>query len=314
MSKTGIPKVETKNFEIHYLGERRRVKVKEGESILSVSLKNKIHHPHVCGGNAMCSSCRIAVSEGLANCLPRNRKESAVAKTLKLDSKVRLACQTRIKGDIAISKPPFDELGIKLATLAIADGTSHQRGEIKKLSIMFMDIENFTPLVESMPAYDVVYFLNYFFYQMGTIVEKHHAKIIDYYGDGFLSVFGFEKSETMQEDSVLAGLEIFETLRQVGKRVREFSYPDLNVRIGVRTGKVVIGTIGTEKMRKLAVMGDAVNMASRIESKNKELKTQFLICNDTHRKVSNNFNFGKSYNVEIKGKSGKHKLWEVKVS
>ena len=54
-------------------------------------------------------------------------------------------------------------------------------------------------------------------------------------------------------------------------------------------------------------------MASPIESQNKKLGTQFLICNDTYKRILNNFSFGKTYEVEIKGKSGKHKQWEVKI-
>ena len=306
--------MDTNNkFEIYYIGENRSVPINSGDTILETSIKNNIRHQHVCGGNARCSSCRVAVSAGLNHCLPRNEKESTVAGTLKLDPKVRLACQTRVKGNITISKPPFDELDIKIASLAIAEGSAYRTGEEKQLSIMFVDIENFTPLIERMPAFDVIDFLNYFYFQMGSIAEKHHAKIIDYYGDGFLSVFGFMAPERMRQDSVLAGLEMFKTLRDVGLSIREFSYPDLNVRIGIRTGKVIVGTIGTAKMRKLAVMGDAVNMASRIEGKNKDLKTKFLVCNDTHKRISKDFDFIKSHVVEVKGKSGKHKLWEVKV-
>ena len=306
-------KSHRKKYIIHYLGKNPKTVENHGETILASSLKNKIRHQHVCGGKAECSSCRIAVVKGMTNCLPRTKKEQHVTRTLNLDRNIRLACQTRIKGNVTISRPPFDELDIRISTLAIAEGVNHRRGEEKDLSIMFLDIEKFTPLIEHMPPFDVVYFLNYFFYKIGGIVEKHGARIIDYYGDGFLSVFGLDSTKNKEKQCLEAGLEIFDTIRTVGKETRKYSYPRLNVRIGVRTGKVIVGTIGTENMRKLAAMGDAVNMARRIEEMNKDLGTRFLMCNDTYQSLSDPKAFGQSHDVALKGKSGTYKLWEVPV-
>lgn len=300
-------------YKIHYLDENLKVSIESEDTILDTSLKNKINHQHVCGGIARCSSCRVLVSEGLENCLPRNEKELEVAKNIKLNANIRLACQTKVFGDVTISKPQFDKLDIKLAVLAIKEGEKYRSGEEKELTMLFLDIESFTSLVENMPAFDIVHFLNRFFYLMGNIVDKHHAKIIDYYGDGFFCVFGLDKPDSKQRDSVQAGLEIFDTIKKVGKSTGKFSYPQLNIRIGIKTGKVLVGTIGSEKLRKFSVMGDAVNTASRIESMNKELKTQLLVCNETYNKISEEFEFGKMYEVSLKGKSGKHKIWEVKL-
>ena len=298
--------------KIYYKREEINVSVYRNDTILATSLRNKIHHNHVCGGNARCSSCRVVISEGLENCLPRNEKEAAVAETLQLAEYVRLACQTRIVGDIEISKPPFDDIDIHLASMAISEGPEYQRGVEKDLSIMFVDIEDFTPMVETSHAYDILDFLNKFFYIMGNIAESNGARIIDYYGDGFLSVFGMDKPESMAQDCVRAGIEMFEKIRVTQEETRKFSYHDFRIRIGVRTGKVIVGTVGTANLRKLSVMGDAVNTASRIEGLNKELKTHFLICNRTYKYVKDEFDLQGPHEVIIKGKRGKHKVWEVK--
>ncbi len=113
----------------------------------------------------------MAVLEGLENCLPRNEKELAVSRTLKLEDNIRLACQTKVIGDISISRPLFDKIDTKIAALTIAEGAKYKSGEEKELTAMFLDIENFTSLVESMPAFDVVQFLNRFFYQ----IQLHQA-------------------------------------------------------------------------------------------------------------------------------------------
>jgi adenylate cyclase len=296
---------------INYLNENRPIEYKSGDTILGTSLKNGIHHSHTCGGNARCSSCRVVVRKGLKNCTPRTPGEKNVARTLGFKSDVRLACQTKITGNISISKPPFDELDVKVASLAIAEGTKFRRGEVKELTIMFVDIKDFTPLVERMPSYDIVAFLNRFFYLMGGITEKNGARIIDYFGDGFLSVFGIKKDHNKEQQCLEAGIEMLNTIEKNRDRAMEFSYPKLEIRIGVRTGKAIIGTVGTAALRKFAVMGDAVNTASRIEGANKKLDTHFLICDDTYGKVKKDFKMGSSHLVKLKGKKGKFKIWDV---
>ena len=79
---------------IHYVNEHRSIKVDTVETMLSAFLRERIEHPHVCGGNAMCSSCRVVVEEGIINCASRNEKEVIVAKKLGFGPEVRLACQT----------------------------------------------------------------------------------------------------------------------------------------------------------------------------------------------------------------------------
>ena len=86
-------------------------------------------------------------------------------------------------------------------------------GVEKRLTILFADIEGYTPFTESVQAFDLVYVLNRYYYLMGKIIKKHHGKIIDYYGDGLLAVFGFDKQETMEIDSVSAGIEMMNEMK-----------------------------------------------------------------------------------------------------
>ncbi len=296
---------------MNHLNEKRMITVDPGETILSASLKAEIDHTHVGGGNALCSSCRVVIEEGVENVIPRNDKETAVAEKLGFTPELRLACQTTLLGDISISKPELDAVDIAIASLTIAERGENKIGEEKKLTILFADIEEYTSFTESVQAFDLVHVLNRYYYLMGKIIRKNNGRIIDYYGDGLLAVFGFVKPETMEFDCVTTGVEMMEEVESFNEYLHQFLKHRFKIRIGIHTGNVIVGNIGFKGMRKLAVIGDAVNFASRIDNINKELKTNFLVSVDTYKKVANDFSFGNTHSVEVKGKKGKHTLYEL---
>lgn len=300
-------------YSIQYLNVDRLIKVDAGESILNASLKANIDHTHVCGGNARCSSCRVLIEKGLENCLPRNEKELTVAAKLGLTPELRLACQTTLSGDITLSKPIQDAIDIEIASLTIAERSENKIGEEMELAILFVDIEGYTTFTESVPAYDLVHSINRYYYLMGKIIRKQNGQIIDYYGDGLFAVFGLTKPETMEHDSITAGMLMQQEVQSFNDYLQKFLNHRFKIRVGIHRGKSVIGNIGFRSMRKLAVIGDAVNVASHIDGINKELKTYFLVSESVYEKVSNDFSFGKMYEVEIKGKKHKYRVYEVNI-
>jgi len=149
---------------------------------------------------------------------------------------------------------------------------------------------------------------------MGKIIRKNNGEIIDYYGDGLLAVFGLKTPDKMEFDGVTTGIQMMEEVESFNEYLQKYLQHRFKIRIGIHTGKVIVGNIGFRGMRKLAVIGDAVNFASRIDHINKELKTSFLVSKSIYDKVAGDFPFGNSYDVEVKGKKGKHQLYELKRS
>ncbi|MDN5213354.1 adenylate/guanylate cyclase domain-containing protein [Fulvivirgaceae bacterium BMA12] len=299
-------------YVINYLNEERRITVSPEETILEASLKADIRHPHVCGSNARCSSCRVVVERGIENCSERSEEAGRVATKLGFGPELRLACQTTVKGDIAIRKPKMDATDIEIASLTIAESGENKIGEEKQLTIAFVDIEGYTAFTESVQAYDLVHVLNRYYYVMGKVIRKYNGQIIDYYGDGLLAVFGFKDPEQMAHDGVAAGKAMMKEVESFNDYLHGFLKHKFKIRVGIHTGKVIVGNIGFKGMRKLAVIGDAVNFASRIDHANKELNTRFLVSAATYEKVGGDFSFVKEHEVEVKGKKGVHKLYELK--
>ena len=104
---------------------------------------------------------------------------------------------------------------------------------------------------------------------------------------------------------------MFEALDDLNPYLKTMYGQEFDIRVGVHVGEVVVGTIGIAPMEKLAAIGDPVNFASRIESANKEVGTRFLVSEDTVAELGGSLEDGRSFELPIKGKSGKHTLYEV---
>ncbi len=298
--------------QIHMLPDDIRMDVKSDETILDASLRSGISHAHACGGNAICSTCRVVLLEGEENVQVRNSEEAHLADKLKFTNDVRLACQTKIVGDIKLNRPVLDSIDEELASQSMSNGEISRIGEERTVALLFADIASYTPFAEALPAYDVIHVLNRYFYLMGNIIVDHHGHIIDYYGDGIFAVFGIDERENPALDAVKAGDEMFMALKRLNPYLEKMYNRGFDIRIGIHYGEVIAGSIGINENKKFAVIGDAVNFASRIESANKEHGTNFLISQCTYEEVEEQVIAGKSVEANLKGKSGSYKLFEIK--
>lgn len=296
---------------VYFLPEGKRIGLERTETILQASLKAGISHAHACGGKARCSTCRVVILEGLEYCLPRNAKEKTLAGKLKFSPEIRLACQTRIAGPVRLRRPVLDNLDLELASLMKNKAGMEHVGSEKKIAILFSDICDFTPFVEELPPYDVVHILNRYFHLMGQVVAQHHGQISDYVGDGMLVLFGVDNPEEAALQAVRAGVAMFNAVEKLNPYLQTMYGRRFSIRIGIHFGEVVLGSIGIGDQRKLAVFGDAVNLASRIEMVNKETGTHFLISEETFENVADQVRLKNMYTRQLKGKRGIYKLYEI---
>ena len=147
---------------------------------------------------------------------------------------------------------------------------------------------------------------------MNQIIQDNNGFISDVAGDGILAVFGYNESKS---NSVF---EAIQAIKEMKKKLEEFNQylqqnynSNFSIRVGVHFGSVILGPIDTGSMKKLAVIGDNVNMASRIESANKILKTSVLLSEEAYQQVKNNYPDLKSHQTTLKGKSGAFELFEI---
>jgi adenylate cyclase len=189
---------------------------------------------------------------------------------------------------------------------------SYLAGVEKYIFIMFVDIRGFTAFSESLLPYDVIHVLHRFFHVMNEVIIKYNGYIDNYLGDGFMALFEVDDPEEREASAVKAGTEMLKALKdQIHPYVEQLFGKSFEIGIGLHYGLVVAGTIGGGKNKKTTVIGDAVNFASRIESANKQIGSNFLISEDTYDKVSDIAEIGRTIQLEIAGKTGTQTLYEV---
>ena len=301
-------------FKIFSQTDNKTICASPDSTVLEAILKAKINHIHVCGGNARCTTCRIYIMDGLSNCRPRNEKEKQLAEKLGFPQNIRLACQTKIKGDITIRRPVIDELDIKIILKQFGDAPGTKLGQEKDLAILFTDIENYTQFAEAFPAYDVVHVLNRYYQTMNEIIVQHKGVISDVAGDGILALFGvMEDSKNPVLDAINAVRAMNAALTQFNGYLNQMYDRSFGIRAGINFGKVIVGNFDTGMMSKISAIGDAVNLASRIETANKDFNTKLLISQSAYEEVQGLVETHKMYRATLKGKSGEYVLYEVEI-
>ena len=301
-------------FEIFSQTDNKTICASPDSTILEATLKAKINHMHVCGGNARCSTCRVYIMDGLSNCQPRNEKEKQLAEKLGFPQNIRLACQTKISGNITIRRPVVDDLDVAIILKQFGNAPGTKLGQEKDLAILFTDIENYTQFAEAFPAYDVVHVLNRYYQTMNEIIVQHKGVISDVAGDGILALFGvIEDSKNPVLDAINAVRAMNTALMQFNEYLNEMYDRSFGIRAGINFGKVIVGNFDTGMMSKISAIGDAVNLASRIETANKDFGTQLLISQSAKEEIKGLVETHKMYRARLKGKSGEYVLYEVEI-
>ncbi len=186
-------------------------------------------------------------------------------------------------------------------------------GKKATVTVLFSDIRGFTSLSENMSAQQVSELLNEYFSEMEPIVTKYNGIINKFIGDAVMAVFGEPIQDSKHPiNAVKCGLEMLEKVEELDKKWQEEGKPAIQIGVGINTGEVFIGNIGSEKRMEYTVIGDTVNLASRLESYNKTYKTHMLISSTTYEKTKDCISVNKISDVEIRGKAEKMDIYEVK--
>ena len=168
------------------------------------------------------------------------------------------------------------------------DDLSLFNGEYKKCSILFSDLRNFTSITEKLEAIEVVNFLNRYFDVMVDYIFEHNGVLDKLIGDAIMATFGIPyNGEHDAVNAINSGLRMIENLHRVGD-IAHLQY-GLGMGIGIATGNVISGNIGSTKRFEYTVIGDAVNLSSRLEGLTKFYGVNMLICEDTYRDVADTF-------------------------
>lgn len=185
-------------------------------------------------------------------------------------------------------------------------------GSQQKLTIVFTDIVNYTALAEKFPPYDIVHVLNRYYRIMNEVIQKNNGIISDVAGDGILAVFGIDKKS---DNSVLGAVHAVEGMNEqlalFNKYLGENFKIQFGIRAGIHYGNVIVGPFDTGVMKKMAVIGDNVNYASRIETANKKFGTKLLLSQEAYDEVKLTYPNYNTFQTSLKGKTGQYDLFEL---
>ena len=196
--------------------------------------------------------------------------------------------------------------------LAATEDRSMFEGEGRILSVLFADIRNFSQITHRLDPRDVVALLNEYFTLMTECVKAHKGTVNKFIGDGIMALFGAPVSYIDNQDNAVAcALEMRERLSGFNDRHAERIGMRFDIGIGINTGEVVVGNIGSDDRVEYTAIGDTVNVASRIESATKQKPNSILISESTHRSLDDTFETVRWDPIEVKGKQDPIVVFEV---
>lgn len=192
------------------------------------------------------------------------------------------------------------------------DDLSLLNGRAQKCSILFSDIRSFTSLTEQLGANEIVAMLNEYFHSMVDCIFQSNGLLDKFIGDAIMAVFGIPYVNSKDPiNAIHAALNMYSSLATLNtKRIGEEKLP-LRMGIGISTGQVVSGNIGSEKRFEYTVIGDPVNLASRLEGATKKYGVNILICETTYADAKAHFYCREVDTIRVKGKKTPTKIYSV---
>ena len=183
-------------------------------------------------------------------------------------------------------------------------------GQKRRLTIMMSDLRGFTAMSERMKPKDLINMVNHYFGEMYEEITRYRGTLIEFMGDGMLVIFGAPAAtDTHASDAVAAAVAMQKRMPAVNRWNTEHGYEPIGMGIGINTGSVILGNIGSERRTKYGVLGAAVNLAGRIESFT--TAGQVLISPDTRSAIREELEIGETLYVSPKGVSGQIALDSV---
>src|SRR4051794_5999524 len=259
-------------------GNGRTVRVPKGLSVLEASLRNNVPHASVCGGRARCSTCRIRI---IGDCSqlpePSQREAFVLGRVGANDPSIRLACQLRPTDDLS-----FFQLFLPHTVSAGSHGSNPTRiGQERYLVSMFVDMRGSTKLAEKRLPFDTVFIVNRFLGAVSQAVIESGGRPNQFVGDGMLALFGVTSSRPDAcRQALKAAAMIAANVDELNKFLEHDLREPIRFGIGIHGGEVIVGDIGYRDHMVFTALGDAVNVAARLQDMTKSLSCEAVISDE----------------------------------
>ncbi len=186
-------------------------------------------------------------------------------------------------------------------------------GQRREMTVLFSDIRGFTTVSESGQPEEIVAILNEYFTRMVEIVFAHKGTLDKFVGDMVMALFGAPLDDPKHaEHAVDAALAMTRELQRLNEKWAAEGRPSLDIGIGISTGPMIAGNIGSEAIMSYTVIGDTVNLGARLESLNKQYGTRIIISEAVREALPDRYVFRSLGDVVVKGKTRPVAIYEVK--
>lgn len=176
-------------------------------------------------------------------------------------------------------------------------------GEIRKMTVLFTDVRDFTSIAEKMEPKELTAFINDFLTPLTKVIHHNRGTIDKYMGDAIMAFWGAPLKDPQHARNALnAGMEMLEAIKKLNKELRSQNKPLIKIGIGVNTGEMNVGNKGSEFRVDYTVLGDAVNLGSRLEGLTKNYGVEFIVNESTRHEVPE-FEYRMLDFVRVKGKN-----------
>jgi class 3 adenylate cyclase len=184
------------------------------------------------------------------------------------------------------------------------------KGDSREVTFLVSDLRGFTMMSSSLSPHLVIEIINRYFEQMVDVITRYNGTVNEFMGDGILAFFGAPlRADDDPERAVACSIEMQNSLAKVNKEQRRLNLPELTMGIGINTGEVVVGSIGSEKRASYGAVGTAINTAYRIESFT--VGGQVLINQTTYDSIRSDLDVRQTKKVEFKGLNETVTLYDV---
>ena len=257
----------------------RRVRVPKGLSILEASLRFNVPHASVCGGRARCSTCRVrVVSDRSVLPRPSGREAFVLARVgASANPSIRLACQLRPQTDVAV----IPVLPANIGADFVRNRTRANIGEERYIVSMFVDMRGSTRLAEARLPFDTVFLINRFLEAASRAVIDAGGQLNQFVGDGLLALFGLDVDPaTACRQAMRAAAMVASNVEYMNHEFATELQEPIQFGIGIHAGEVIIGDIGFRDHTVFTALGDAVNVAARLQDMTKTLNCTVVISEE----------------------------------
>jgi adenylate cyclase len=260
-------------------GNGRTVRIPKGLSVLEASLRHNVPHASVCGGRARCSTCRIRIIGDCSSLPEPSKREAFVLNRVGAgaDPAIRLACQLRPETDLS-----FFQIFLPQITAANLRTSRQSRiGEERYLVSMFVDMRGSTKLAEKRLPFDTVFIVNRFLGAVSHAVIECGGQPNQFVGDGQLALFGLATSpQTACRQALKAAAMIAANVEELNQFLMHDLREPIQFGIGIHGGEVIIGDIGYRDHMVFTALGDAVNVAARLQDMTKSFACEAILSEE----------------------------------